>query len=149
MRRNTRAVETWRAFKIQFQEYSRIYRITQTRLDRLMASLRGKALLFIGKKDKSERRDYKKLMKALERRCGQELPSSNRKQLLVASQESAESLEDFAERVYTFTTDGYPEAGKDLLETLPTDYFLKGCYVEISTQPCPFQISICINTPES
>ena len=67
-------------------------------------------------------------MKALERRYEQEeLPSSSRKQLLVASQESTESLEDFAERVNTFTTDGYPEAGKDLLETLATNYFLKGC----------------------
>ena len=120
---------TWRAFKIQFREYSRIYKWnTQTRLDRLMASLRGKALLFIGKKDRSERRDYKKLMKSLERRYGlEELPSNHRKQLLVASQESTETLEDFAERVYTLTTDGYPEAGKDLVVTLATDYFLKGC----------------------
>ena len=62
---------TWRAFKIQFKEYSHIYKwSTKARLDRLMASLRGKALLFVGKKDKSERRDYKKLMKALERRYG-------------------------------------------------------------------------------
>ena len=120
--------KTWRAFKIQFREYSRIYQwSTQTRLDRLMASLRGKALLFIGKKDRSERRDYKRLMKSLERRYGlEELPSNNRKQLLVASQESNESLEDFAERVYTLTTDGYPEAGKELLVTLATNYFLKG-----------------------
>ena len=67
-------------------------------------------------------------MKALERRYEQEeLPSSSRKQLLVASQESTKSLEDFAERVNTLTTDGYPEVGKDLLETLATNYFLKGC----------------------
>ena len=62
-----------------------------------MASLRGKALLFIGKKERSERRDNKRLMKSLERHYGlEELPSNNRKQLLVASQESNETLEDFA-----------------------------------------------------
>ena len=52
----------------------------------------------------------------------QHFDTRHRKQLLVASQESNESLEDFAEIVYTLTTDGYPEAGKDLLVTLATDY---------------------------
>ena len=62
----------WSVFLFQFKEIARVSRWSdRAKFEKLMGLLRDKAIEFISKRPKSERRDYHSLLKTLKRRYGQ------------------------------------------------------------------------------
>lgn len=119
----------WKSFKFLFKQTAKIHKWnSRTKLERLMACLRDQALEYVRTRPSSVQRVYKRLMKSLTKRYGQtEPPSSYRKQLYVLKQEESESLDDFADRVYVLTMDGYPDVEDYIVQELAADSFLRGC----------------------
>ena len=119
----------WISFKFQFEQAARSFRWDdKTKLDRLVACLRNKAVEFVQRRPKSTLKDYKKLMKELQRRYGQkDPPSTSRRQLSYVKQEENEDLDDYAERVHQLVLDGFPGVDKVNIQILAMDAFLKGC----------------------
>ena len=65
------------------------------------------------------------LFKALSKRFGKcDPPSTLRKQITTAVQGSDESLEEWADRIWALTLDGFPEATDTLVEKIVRGTFL-------------------------
>ena len=76
-----------------------------------MSCLSDKAVKFVERLKKDERREYGPLFKALSKRFGKcDPPSTLRKQITTAVQGSDESLEEWADRIWALMLDGFPEA---------------------------------------
>ena len=117
----------WNSFIFQFAKTARYYGWDQhDKADRLLASLRGKAVDFIRKKQRKVQDDYRTLRDTLEQRFGKlEHPIAARCQLLYVRQEEGESIEDFADRILTKVNKAYP--GIEMEQDLAKDAFLRGC----------------------
>ena len=122
-------VSKWKAFRFQFESFANSFKWDDaTKLDRLMWSLRDKAVDFIIKRPVAIRSNYKKLVIDLEKRFGQiEPPSASRRQLSYVKQDDSEEIDDFAERVHQLVIDGYPGIDDQNIEILAVDAFLRGC----------------------
>jgi len=100
----------------------------RTRLERLLGCITHKAVNFVERLRKDKRRDYCHLLKALDKRYGSvEPPSTIRTQLFAAGQGEKESLDEWADRIYGLTLDGYPGAPEDMVESLAVEQFFRGC----------------------
>ena len=126
----TGATGTWQSFSFQFKEIASMHQWSKrTRLERLMSCLSDKAVKFVERLKKDDRREYGPLFKALSKRFGKcDPPSTLRKQITTAVQGSDESLEEWADRIWALTLDGFPEATDTLVEKLAVEYFFKGCH---------------------
>ena len=126
----TGATGTWQSFSFQFKEIASMHQWSKrTRLERLMSCLSDKAVKFVERLKKDERREYGPLFKALSKRFGKcDPPSTLRKQITTAVQGSDESLEEWADRIWALTLDGFPEATDTLVEKLSVEHFFKGCH---------------------
>ena len=118
----------WRSFYFQFKETAKSYHWKESvKLERLMASMRDKAIDFIEKKPKSVRGSFPQLIKALKKRYGQREPSTAcRRQLAYIKQEDEEDLDEYAERVHQLVIDGYPRVGEEHVQCLAVDAVLRG-----------------------
>ena len=121
--------EEWRPFVFQFKEMATMQQWSKrTRLERLLGCLSGKAVSFVEKLRKDKRRDYGQLLKSLEKRYGLlEPPSTIRTQIQSAAQGDRESLDEWADRIYGLTLDGFPGAPDDMVESLAVEQFFRGC----------------------
>ena len=126
----TGATGTWQSFSFQFKEIASMHQWSKrTRLERLMSCLSDKAVKFVERLKKDKRREYGPLFKALSKRFGKcDPPSTLRKQITTAVQGSDELLEEWADRIWALTLDGFPEATDTLVEILSVEHFLKGCH---------------------
>ena len=120
---------TWQSFSFQFKQIARMHQWSkQTHLERLMSCLSDKAVKIMEHLRKNDRREYGALLKALSERFGKsDPPSTLRKQITTAAQEPDESLEEWADRIWALTLDGFPEATDTLVEKLAVEYFFRGC----------------------
>ena len=93
----------WNGFIFQFCKMARYFGWSQLEKgDRLLASLRGKAVDFITPKPREVQDEYQALKDTLEVRFGKmEPPTSARRQLSYLRQEEGETLEDYADKVMT------------------------------------------------
>ena len=119
----------WSTFLFSFKFLARGNRWTaRKKLEMLRTCLRDKAVAFVEKQPREVQRDYGLLSKALGKRFGtKDPPSTYRKNLQGIAQFDGESLEEFSERVYSHTADGYPAANEAMIQELAVDYFFKGC----------------------
>ena len=119
----------WNSFIFQFAKTARYYGWDQhDKADRLLASLRGKAVDFIRKKPREVQDDYRTLRDTLEQRFGKlEHPTAVRRQLLYVRQEEGESIEDFADRILTKVNEAYPGTDVEMEQDLAKEAFLRGC----------------------
>ena len=119
----------WRPYFIQFSHIADKYKWTpQERLDRLLQSLRDKALKFFSIKNKSGKGNYEQVCNKMNERFGRkDLPHIIRRQLQDLKQEQDELLEEYAERAQEMSTDGYPDTPEEFVEIIAIDAFLKGC----------------------
>ena len=120
---------SWDGFYCNFKFYSTAHRWSDdTKLEKLRACLRGKAVQFIQKKPRYVRTNYRDLVHALKKRYSiRDPPSTVRKGLHGIKQLETESIEEFADRVYENVTDGYPDAGDEMVQSIAVDHFLTGC----------------------
>ena len=119
----------WNGFIFQFRKTARYFGWSQQEKgDRLLASLRGKAVDFIMSKPKEVQDDYQALKDVLEVRFGKlEHPTSARRQLSYLRQEEGESLEDYADKVLTKVLEAYPGIDEEMEQDLAKEAFLRGC----------------------
>ena len=119
----------WNSFIFQFAKTTRYYGWDQhDKADRLLASLRGKAVDFIRKKPRKVQDDYRTLRDTLEQRFGKlEHPTTARRQLSYVRQEEGESIEDFADRILTKVNEAYPGIDVEMEQDLAKEAFLRGC----------------------
>ena len=81
----------------------------------LRSCLWGKAVDFVHFRSKHTKKDYKELVKSLKKRYGHRDPQATiRRTLQHMRQEEGESLEDFADHVYTHVLHGFLTANDDL-----------------------------------
>jgi len=118
----------WRPFIFQFKEVARVGKWSKrTRLERLMGCLTDKAVTFVEKVRRDKRRDYKVLLTTLEKRYGTiEPPSTIRTRIQGTRQDEVESLEEWADRIYALSLDGYPGAPEDMVDSLAVEHFYSG-----------------------
>ena len=121
--------EEWRPFVFQFKVLATMQQWSKrTRLERLLGCLSGKAVSFVERLRKDKRRDYGQLLKSLEKRYGLlEPPSTIHTQIQSAAQGDRESLDEWADRIYGLTLDGFPGAPDDMVESLAVEQFFRGC----------------------
>ena len=119
----------WNSFIFQFAKTARYYGWDQhDKADRLLASLRGKAVDFIRKKPSEVQDDYRTLRDTLEQRFGKlEHPTAARRQLSYVRQEEGESIEEFADRILTKVNEVYPGIDVEMEQDLAKEAFLRGC----------------------
>ena len=119
----------WNSFIFQFAKTARYYGWNQhDKADRLLASLRGKAVDFIRKKPREVQDDYRTLRDTLEQSIGKlEHPTAARHQLSYVRQEEGESIEDFADRILTKVKEAYPGIDVEMEQDLAKEAFLRGC----------------------
>ena len=119
----------WRPFIVQFKEVATMNKWSKsTRRERLMGCLSGKALEYIERQRRDKHREYRQLLKVLEKRYGQvDPPSTIRTKLSGTQQEEKESLDDWADRIWGLTLDGYPGAPDEMVESLAVENFFRGC----------------------
>ena len=122
------SMSAWRPFIFQFKEVARVGKWSKrTRLERLMGCLTNKAVTFVEKLRKEYRRGYKELLSSLEKRFGTSDPASTiRLQIQGACQEDKEPLEEWADRIYALSIDGYPGAPEDMVDSLAVEHFYSG-----------------------
>ncbi len=120
---------TWRAFFLQFKLTAKHYRWTESlMLSRLLESLRGKAIEYVYSQSSSLRRDFRKLVKALDSRFGdKEHASMRRRQLSSAIQEEDESLDDWADRVAKLVRESYRHSSDEVHQDMSVEAFFRGC----------------------
>ena len=120
---------SWDGFYCNFKFYSASHRWSDdTKLEKLRACLRGKAVQFIQKKPRYVHTSYRDLIHALKKRYSiRDPPSTVRKGLHGIKQLETESIKEFADRVYENVTDGYPDAGDEMVQSIAVDHFLTGC----------------------
>ena len=114
----------WCPFKTQFDMIADRYRWSEDqRLERLIESLRDKALKFYCTCAKPVQNNYNDLCKKFKSRFGQkELPLTVRRKLQDIKQDN-KSVEEFAELVQEMVTEGYPDAPESVIGTIATDTF--------------------------
>ena len=119
----------WNSFIFKFAKTARYYGWNQhDKADRLLASLRGKAVDFIRKKPCEVQDDYRTLRDTLEQRFGKlEHPTPARRQLSYVRQEEGESIEDFADRILTKVNEAYPGIDVEMEQDLAKEAFLRRC----------------------
>ena len=101
----------------------------QEKCDRLLASLRGKAVDFIMTKPRTLQKHFHELRDALEQRFNRrEHPIIARRQLCFLRQAEGESLEDYADRVLAKVSEAYPGVDEEIEQDLAKEAFLKGCH---------------------
>ena len=124
-----KATDDWIAFRVQFERIAHTYEWSlQTRLDKLIESLRGKATSFYGRLRRREREDYKTLRDLLEKRYGHlDPPHTLRYQLQAIRQGTEEELDEFAERVQQLAYEAHPKAADRTINDASVDSFLRGC----------------------
>lgn len=120
----------WRPFELQFERTASRYGWSdEDKLDKLVESLREKALKFYSDQPRVIQEDYIATRNKLRRRYGRtEEPITVRRQLQELKQKEDEPLEEFADRAHELAADGYPGTTEEMVETLATDAFLKGCH---------------------
>ena len=120
----------WNGFIFQFRKTARYFGWSQREKgDRLLASLRGKAVDFIMSKPREVQDDYQALKDVLEVRFGKmEHPTSARRQLGYLRQEEGENLEDYADKVLTKVSEAYPGIDDEMEQDLAKEAFLRGCH---------------------
>ena len=120
----------WNGFIFQFRKTARYSGWSQREKgDRLLASLRGKAVDFIMSKPREVQDDYQALKDALEVRFGKmEHPTSARQQLGNLRQKEGETLEDYADKVLTKVSEAYPGIDDEMEQDLAKEAFLLGCH---------------------
>lgn len=108
----------WCTFKIQFDRIADKYKWSDDqRLERLIESLRDKALKLYCTCAKPVQNNYSDLCKKLKSRFGQkELPLTVRRKLQDIKQEN-KTVEEFAEQVQEMVTEGYPDAPESVIDT--------------------------------
>ena len=119
----------WNTFIFPFKKAALYYGWgQQEKCDRLLTSLRGKAVDFIMTQPRSLQHNFRELRAALERRFNrQEHPITARRQLNYLQQQEGESLGDYADRVFTKVAEAYPGADEELEQDLAKEAFLRGC----------------------
>ena len=119
----------WKSFYFQFKQFSKMYKWDRkTKLQRLMTCLRGRAVEFVESRPSRICKNYKLLKRELIRRFGQKDPPNNvRKQLQNLKQEEFESFDDFADRTYSLTIEGFPKTSNKTIQGVAVDVFLRGC----------------------
>ena len=119
----------WRSFIFMFEIVAKNYKWSKKeRLQKLTECLRGKAVDYLKSRPSKVRKTYKSLLKDLEKRFDlAAAPTVLRRQLTGTKQEETETIETFADRVYTLVSDGYPKASDKTIQTLATEVFLSGC----------------------
>lgn len=122
-------VAEWKSFYLQFYNIAEINRWSEeTKLEKLMACLRGKAIEFVFNKPAEIRQSYPNLVRSLKNRYDlTDPPVTLRKQLFNIRQSDDEHLEDFADRTYNLTVDSFPEATDVTIQSMAVEFFLKGC----------------------
>ena len=122
-------LDRWQGFISNFKFNAKRYRWPdKVRLENLRSCLRDKAVEFVNKRPKHVRSDYRKVLKDLGRRYSLKEPASSvSRSLFVVRQEEQESIEEFADRVYALTLDGYPHVPDDVMQALAINHFLRGC----------------------
>jgi hypothetical protein len=121
--------KTWNAFYFQFEHTAKVHQWDdEERLERLLSCLRDKVVDFVRRRPARVQKDFRRLVKELEKRYGyKEHPSAIRKQLEVTRQGETEPLEDFADRIYGMVLEGYPNGDESMLQLLAADRFLQAC----------------------
>ena len=119
----------WNAFIFQFMKAAQFHGWReQEKCDRLLASLRGKAVDFIMTKPRTLQKHFHELRDALEQRFNRrEHPIIARRQLSFLRQAEGESLEDYADRVLAKVSEAYPGVDEEIEQDLAKEAFLKGC----------------------
>ncbi len=120
---------TWKSFFLQFKQSTKQYHWDDTtKRKRLLECLRGRAIEYIYAQESSVRKDYRRLVKALDRRFGdREEPSMMRRHLQTALQGEEEELDDWADRVFQLVRDSYPHGNEDVLQEMAIESFFRGC----------------------
>lgn len=120
----------WRPFELQFERTAGRYSWSdEDKLDKLVESLREKALKFYSDQPRVIQEDCIATRNKLRQRYGRtEEPITVRRQLQELKQKEDETLEEFADRAHKLAADGYPGTTEEMVETLATDAFLKGCH---------------------
>ena len=119
----------WRAFQFHFEQTAKSCEWSkETKLNRLIGCLRGKALEFTQRRPTSIQNSYKRLMRDLKKRYGQrDTPSFLRRKIAYLKQGDDEDLDEFAEKVHQMTLDAYPKVKNKYIQDAAADTFLKGC----------------------
>jgi hypothetical protein len=119
----------WRAFIYCFEETAKIHGWrNKKKLHHLTLCLREKAMEFFHTRPLSTRESYRKLVKALHKRYGQQdPPSAIRRRLAMVKQEETETIEDFADRVLELAMEGFSGMKDTTVQSLALDYFFRGC----------------------
>ena len=119
----------WRAFRLQFEEMAIMYSwVQEVKLRKLIECLRDKALIFYSGQRESVRKDYIQLRDRLERHFGRKDPPATVRRMLQGLRQLVDqSLEDFADKVYSLAQDGFPDAGEETIEIVAVEAFLRGC----------------------
>ena len=120
---------TWKSFILQFKQTAKQYHWDESsKRKRQLECLRGKAIEFVYSNSSYIRKDYKRLVKELDRRFGEhDQLSMKRRQLLSARQTEDESLADWADRILTLVRECYRHADEAMLQAMATEAFLRGC----------------------
>ena len=126
---NGNSKDDWVAYHVQFERIAKTYRWdVETKLEKLIESLRGKAACYFGRLPELDRENYAILTTVLLDRYGRkDPPSTLRLQLQFIKQAVEEDLEAFAERVQQLAHDAYPQATVQTVKDAAIDAFLRGC----------------------
>lgn len=121
--------QKWDSFIFQFRELANAQHWgPEKKLQRLKLCLRDKAVEYLQTRPKAVRQDYYKLKKALASRYGQKDPPITIRRLLASlRQEEDENIEEFADRTLSLTIKGHPRASDEVIQTMATEVFLRGC----------------------
>lgn len=120
---------TWESFIFQFERTAGRRRWNKkTKINRLLDCLRDDALEYARKAYQQHYGDYDTLRKEMKGRFSKkEAPMSARRQLYYTRQQEGETIEEFAQRAYFITMDGYDKYDTRVLEAIAIETFLRGC----------------------
>jgi len=118
----------WEPYFLQFSHIGDRYGWNdRQRLDKLIESLRDRALKFFSSRTLVVRTNFQLLAMQMENRFGnRDPPHIVRRQLQELKQHSEESLEEYAERVQELATRGFSAFPEELVQVMATDGFLRG-----------------------
>ena len=121
--------EDWVSFFFQFKRTAQSYSWDdQKKLDKLLSSLRGKAVKYIRNRPDTILASYDSLSKDLTKRFDKKEPQGSvRTALTFLKQKTDEDLEDFADQVQDLVLDAYNKVPDSPRENIAVDAFLKGC----------------------
>ena len=117
----------WQPFKVQFERIAKRYGwAEEQKLERLIESLRDKALKFYCTCPTLVQDSYSRLISKLDSRLAKkDLPNTIRRKLQDMKQDE-KSLEEFAEVIQEMVSEGYPDAPESVMDMIASDTFLKG-----------------------